>query len=62
MKSILKNIKTSFSDNLISDDDKLIWKIKSEALFDMLLSALKSMIRQIIKDRINKDNKNAAEL
>ena len=45
MKSILRNIEISFSDSLISDDDKLIWEIKSEILFDMLLSALKSMIR-----------------
>src|SRR5438046_2801822 len=60
-KSILKNIKTSPPDNLV-DKDKLIWEIKSEALFNMLLSALKSTVRQIIKGRINEDNKNAAKL
>ena len=61
-KSILKNIKISSSDNLISNNDKLIWKIKNKTLFNMLLSALKSTVKQIIKNRINKDNKNAAKL
>ena len=61
-KSILKNIKINSSDSLISDNDKLIWKIKNKALFNMLLSIFKFIIRQIIKNRIDKDNKNTAEL
>ena len=60
MKSILKNNKVNAPDNLV-DEDRLIWQIKSKILFDMLLSALKSTVYQIIKDQINKDSKNTAE-
>ena len=61
MKSIFKNNEVDASDNLV-DDDRLIWQIKSKILFDMLLSVLKSMIRQIIKNWIDENSKNAAEL
>ena len=60
-KSILKNNEINTSDNLVNED-RLIWQIKNKILFNMLLSALKSTVHQIIKDWINENNKNAAEL
>src|SRR5438552_3213711 len=44
------------------DDEKKIWEVKSEALFDMHLAGVKPAIRQTIKARINEDDKNATEL
>jgi hypothetical protein len=47
---------------ITDDDERKIWKVKSEALFDMLLAGVKPAIRQTIKARINEDDKNATEL
>jgi hypothetical protein len=47
---------------ITDDDERKIWEVKSEALFDMLLAGVKLAIRQIIKARINEDDKSAIEL
>jgi hypothetical protein len=47
---------------ITDDDERKIWEVKSEALFDMLLAGVKLAIRQIIKARINEDDKSATEL
>jgi hypothetical protein len=60
-KSILKNKKLVCPDGM-NNDDVQIWEIKRKVLFDILLTALKPAIRQVIKGRINEDEKNAAEL
>ncbi|KAN0085520.1 hypothetical protein V8E54_001987 [Elaphomyces granulatus] len=61
-----KNPKLSFKLDACPPDlkgnDATIWGIKSEAVFDMMFSSLKSSIRQTIKGRIDEDHKNAAEL
>ena len=49
-KSILKNKKTTCPETITANDNKKIWKIKSEAIFDMLLDGLKSSICQVIKE------------
>ena len=60
-KHILKNKKTVHSENFTLNK-KWIWKIKNETLFDMLLASLKPSIQQIVKEQIDEDEKNAAEL
>ena len=60
-KSILTNRETACPPDL-KGNDATIWGIKSEAVFDMMFSSLKSSIRQTIKGRIDEDHKNAAEL
>src|SRR2546423_153757 len=47
---------------ITDDDERKIWEVKSEALFDMLLAGAKPAIRQTIKAKIDEDEKNAAEL
>ena len=47
---------------ITDDDERKIWEVKSEALFNMLLAGAKPAIRQTIKAKIDEDEKNAAEL
>ena len=47
-KSILKNKKLICPDEM-TDDDAQIWEIKRKVSFNMLLTALKSAIQQVIK-------------
>jgi gag-polypeptide of LTR copia-type len=61
-KHILMNKETTCPAGITDDDEKKIWEVKSKALFDILLAGVKPAIRQIIKTRINEDNKNATEL
>ena len=60
IKNILNNKKIECSD--LIDDDVKIWEIKSKTLFDMLFSSFKIFIHQTIKNWIDEDQKNAAEL
>ena len=48
--------------DITDGDEKEIWELKSETLFDVLLNGVKPAIRHTIKARIDEDNKNAAEL
>ena len=61
-KHILNNNETVCPAGITDNDERKIWEVKSEALFDMLLAGVKPAIRQTIKARINEDDKNAAEL
>jgi hypothetical protein len=61
-KHILINGERVCPATITDDDEKKIWEVKSEALFDMLLAGTKPTIRQNIKAKINEDDKNAAEL
>jgi hypothetical protein len=47
---------------ITDDDERKIWEVKSEVIFDLLLAGTKPAIRQTIKARIDEDEKNAAEL
>jgi LEA14-like dessication related protein len=46
---------------ITDDDERKIWEVKSEALFDIFLTNVKPAIRQIIKVRINEDDKSVIE-
>jgi hypothetical protein len=61
-KHILINKEMTCPAGITDDDERKIWEIKSESLFDMLLNGVKPTIRHTIKARINEDNKNATEL
>jgi hypothetical protein len=61
-KHILINREMTCPTGITDDDERKIWEIKSESLFDMLLNGVKPTIRHTIKARINEDNKNATEL
>jgi Reverse transcriptase (RNA-dependent DNA polymerase) len=61
-KHTLINKETTCPADITDDDERKIWEVKSETIFDILLAGLKPAIRQIVKGRINEDNKNAAEL
>jgi hypothetical protein len=61
-KHILINKEVDCPATITDDDEKKIWEVKSEMLFDILLAGVKPAIRQTIKARIIEDNKNAAEL
>ena len=58
---ILKNRQRSSLMNLF-DDDLKVWHLKNTAVYDMLMTELKSDIHQNIKLQIDDDEKNAAEL
>ena len=62
VKAILKNSQRSPLTNLITDDDLEIWHLKNTAVYDMLMTELKSDICQNIKLQIDNDEKNTAEL
>jgi hypothetical protein len=61
-KHILINKEMACPAGITDDDERKIWEVKSEALFDMLLAGVKPAIRQTIKARINEDDKSATEL
>lgn len=61
-KHTLVNKETTCPADITDDDEKKIWEVKSEVIFDTLLAGVKPAIRQTIKTRINEDQKNAAEL
>jgi hypothetical protein len=61
-KHILINKEMACPTGITDNDERKIWEIKSEALFDILLADVKPTIRQTIKARINEDNKNTTEL
>jgi hypothetical protein len=61
-KHILINKEMACPAGITDDDERKIWEVKSEALFDMLLAGAKPAIRQTIKAKIDEDEKNAAEL
>ena len=61
-KNILQNFKKTCSDSTTNPEDRWIWKIKNETIFNILLDELKSTVRQIIKSWIDENKKNAAEL
>ena len=44
-KNILWNFEKTCSESIMNSEDRWIWKIKNETLFDILLDKLKSMIR-----------------
>src|SRR6266487_4061453 len=60
-KAILKDRQRSPPTNLFNNDLE-VWHLKNTAVYDMLMTGLKSDIRQNIKLRIDDDEKNAAEL
>jgi hypothetical protein len=61
-KHILNNKETICPENITDNDERGIWEVKNETIFDLLLAGTKPAIRQTIKARIDEDKKNAAEL
>ena len=61
-KHILKNKKLICPADLIEDDDKRIWQVKSKAVFDILFTMINISIHHTIKRWIDVDQKNSAEL
>lgn len=43
-------------------EEKAIWEFKSKVLFDIIYAAIEPPIKRIIKNRINEDQRNGAEL
>lgn len=60
-KGILREKELIYPEDLIKDNIK-IQEVKNNILFNILYIRLKPAVYQIIKRRINKDNKYAAEL
>ena len=60
-KHILSNKELTCPADL-TDDDRRIWQVKSEAVFDILFTMINTTIRHTIKGRIDVDQKNGAEL
>ena len=58
---ILKNRQKSLLTNLF-DDDLEIWHLKNTAVYNMLMTGLKSDIHQNIKLQIDDNEKNAVKL
>ena len=61
-KDILQKLELTCPDSITDPEDKKIWEIKNETMFDILLGGLKPAVRQLVKSRIDEDQKNAAEL
>ncbi len=59
IKNIFNNRKTECSD--LTDNNIKIWEIKNKTVFNMLFSSFKFFIYQIIKNQIDKNQKNATE-
>ena len=61
-KHILSNKKLTCPADLIDDDDRRIWQVKSKAVFDILFTMINITICHTIKRWIDVDQKNDAEL
>ena len=61
-KDILQKLELTCPDSITDPEDKKIWEIKNKTMFDILLDELKPVIQQLVKSKINENQKNAAKL